>query len=650
MAHGKWYAALRIPGAALLFLIVGAAVYFEGTFKGTEPLIVSPGGFKGTELLKHVFKGIVPLKPVPLKPADLANVIWFTGLIVTGALPFWRTVRDMFKGQFAADVVAVLAIVSAAALYQPFAGLVVVIMLTGGAALERYAEGRAGAAVASLEQAAPRQAHIRNTDGAMRDAPAESVKVGDVLLVRPGELIPCDGVVLEGRSHVDASAISGEPLAIPVAAGSTVVSGSANVDGPLTMKATASAGESQYLRIVELVRNAQGSKAPLQRIADKAAVWFTPVTLLICAVTWFVTRDTNRVLSVLMVATPCPLILATPIAIIGGINRCARRQIIIRTGGALEALAAITTAVFDKTGTLTKGQPAVERVRPTEGFEANTVLRAAGALDFGSGHQLARPLVKHAESVLGVLPIATDVTEVAGRGIAGRVDGALVRVGSLSWLREALPRSAPATLEALDDNGDGLRAYVAIDDAPAGTIEFADSLRDGLPEFFRELTSLGITHTVMLSGDHTANVATVAKELGITDARGDLLPEDKVSVVRELQSRGEKVAMIGDGTNDAPALSTADVGIALAGHGGGISAEAADVVLLVDEITRVADAIRASKSTMRIAKQSIGVGLGLSAVGMIFAAAGFLTPTMGALGQEVIDVAVILNALRAARS
>ncbi len=612
----KWYAALRIPGAALLFLIAGAVVWFR-------PQDTS---------------------------AIFANRIWFAGLVITAAVPVWETVRNMLKGEFAADVVAILAIVAAAALYQPFAGIVVVIMLTGGAALERYAEGRAGAAVAALEQAAPRLAHIRDGDGTIRDVPAESVKVGDLLLVRPGELIPCDGTVVDGRSHVDASAITGEPLAVPVASGSQVVSGSANVDGPLTVKATASAGESQYLRIVELVRNAQGSKAPLQRLADKAAVWFTPITLLICVVTWIITRDSNRVLSVLMVATPCPLILATPIAIIGGINRCARQQIIIRTGGALEALSSVTTAVFDKTGTLTKGQPAVERVRPLPGHDENSVLRVAGAVDFGSGHQLARPLVKYAEKVIGVLPVATDVTEVAGRGISGQVDGALVRVGSLAWLRETLPASTAHDLDTLDGSGDGLRAYVSVGDVPVGTVEFADSLRDGLPAFFRDLGSLGVTRTVMLSGDHTSNVAVVAKELGITDARGDLLPENKVTIVQEFQAKGEKVAMIGDGTNDAPALSTAEVGIALAGHGGGITAEAADIVLLVDEITRVADAIRASKSTMRIAKQSIGVGLGLSAVGMIFAALGFLSPTMGALGQEVIDVAVILNALRAARS
>ena len=609
----QWIAALRIPIVALLFLVAGAVAWFAG---GSDKAF--------------------------------ADKIWFAGLVITAAAPVWLTVRDMLRGKFAADVVAIIAIVGAALLQQPFPGLVVVVMLTGGAALERYAEGRAGAAVSDLERAAPRQAHVRDADGTMRDVPAESVKVGESLLVRPGELVPCDGVVIEGRSHVDASAITGEPLAVPVTVGSRVLSGSANVDGPLVMRALAIAGESQYLRIVELVRNAQGNKAPLQRIADRAAVWFTPLTLGICAATWFVTRDASRVLSVLMVATPCPLILATPIAIIGGINRCARRQVIVRTGGALEALSRVTTAVFDKTGTLTRGQPSVSRVDVVDGMTEATLLRHAGAVDFGSGHQLARPLVRHAEQVVGTLPVASDVTEVAGRGISGQVNGVTVHVGSLTWLRESLSAEARAPLDALEARGDGLRAYVAIDQKPAGAILFADSLRDGLPEFFRDLRALGIRRTVMLSGDHAVNVAAIAADLGITDARGDLLPEDKVTVVRELQRAGERVVMIGDGTNDAPALSTAEVGIALAGHGGGITAEAADIVLLVDDVRRVADAVGASRDTMRIARQSIGVGLGLSAAGMVLAALGYLTPTMGALGQELIDVAVIVNALRAA--
>ena len=380
--------------------------------------------------LAFLVAGVIAWWPRTIGAALDSTLIWTAGLVLTGAPVVWKTVRGMLRGEFAADVVAMLAIVTAFALSQPFAGLVVVIMLTGGEALERYAEGRAGAAVAALEEAAPRRAHRLRDDGTVHDVPADDVAVGDRLQVRPGELVPCDGVVVEGRSHVDASAITGEPLAVPVGPGSAVVSGASNVDGPLVVRATATAGESQYARIVRLVREAQASKAPIQRMADHAAVWFTPVTLAVCAGAYALTRDWDRVLSVLVVATPCPLILATPIAIIGGINRAARRQVIVRTGGAMEALAQVGTAVFDKTGTLTHGQPDVREIVPADGADAHAVLRLAGAVDFASGHQLARPLVLRAEREAGELPPATDVREVAGRGVTGRVEGHHVVVGS----------------------------------------------------------------------------------------------------------------------------------------------------------------------------------------------------------------------------
>ncbi|MCU0627530.1 MAG: heavy metal translocating P-type ATPase [Gemmatimonadaceae bacterium] len=609
-------AAIGLPVAALSFLLAGAVLWWPRT----------------DDALSWSFR------------------TWMAGLALTGAPVVWKTVRGMLRGEFAADVVAMLAIVTALALGQPFAGLVVVLMLTGGEALERYAEGRAGAAVAALEQAAPRQAHVQRDDGSVADIPAEQVRVGDLLLVRPGELVPCDGEVVAGRSHVDASAITGEPLGVPVGAGSRVVSGASNVDGPLTIRALATAGESQYARIVQLVRAAQGSKAPIQRMADRAAVWFTPATLAVCAIAWLLTRDMTRVLSVLVVATPCPLILATPIAIIGGINRAARRQVIVRTGGAMESLGRVTTAVFDKTGTLTHGQPAVHRIVANDGIAERDVLRLAGAVDFASGHQLARPLVLRAERETGELPPAHDVQEVAGRGISGTIDGRRVTLGSLAFVQERLPAAARPALDVLASRSEGLRAFVAVDDAPAGVIEYADSLRSGLPAFFDRLHALGVRRTLLLSGDHATNVASVAHDLGarFDEVRGDLLPQDKARIIGELEARGERTMMVGDGTNDAPALTAAHVGVALAGHGGGISAEAADVVLLVDDVTRVADAIATAQRAVRIARQSIVVGLGLSLVGMLVAAAGYLAPTYGALVQEAIDVAVILNALRAA--
>jgi len=361
-----------------------------------------------------------------------------------------------------------------------------------------------------------------------------------------------------------------------------------------------------------------------------------------------VSGDWLRVLAVLAVATPCPLILATPVAVIGGINRGARRQIIMRHGTALERLGTATVAVFDKTGTITIGQPRVSRVIAIAGLATNDALRLAGAIERSSGHLLARTLVHAAEEQGLTLPSVSDVVEVPGRGVAGAVEGHRVVVGARSFVLEQTP-DGDATLAALEPPGAGLRAYVAIDGAIAAIVEYADALRPGVVNVLRDLTSMGVRRVMLLSGDHAENTRAVAAATGITEVHGDLLPEDKVAVVRRLVKDGEAVLMVGDGTNDAPALSAATVGVALAGHGGGITAEAADVVILVDDLSRVVEAMRVSRRTMHIARQCIGVGLGLSAVAMVAAALGAIAPTTGALVQEGIDLAVILNALRASR-
>ena len=585
-------------------------------------------------------------RAMPLVPgAD--RVIWYAGLVVTGSVVVWRTIRGALRGQFAADVVATFAIVAAVALNQPFVGLVIVLMQTGGEALERYAEGRASDAVRALEAAAPRTAH-RLRGNAIDDIPVDDVAVGDILLVRPGELVPCDAVVIDGTAHVDASMLTGEPLPISAARDTPLMSGSANLDGALTVRATALARESQYARIVALVRSAQASKAPLQRVADRYAIWFTPATLAVCAIAYLSSGDWLRVLAVLAVATPCPLILATPVAVIGGVNRAARRHIIMRHGTALERLGTATVAVFDKTGTITIGQPRVNRVIATNGRAPDDVLRLAGAIERTSGHLLARTLVHAAEATGLTLPAAKGVVEVPGRGVAGTVDGHRVVVGARSFVLEQTPGAAAALLP-IEPRTAGLRAYVAVDDVLSAIVEYADALRPGVSDVFRELEDLGVERIMLLSGDHSANVRTVAAEAGIVEVQGDLLPEGKVAVVRSLVQKGESVMMVGDGTNDAPALSAATVGVALAGHGGGITAEAADVVVLIDDLARVPEAMRISRRTMHIARQCIAVGLGLSAVGMVAAAAGLLAPTPGALVQEGIDLAVIINALRASR-
>jgi len=569
---------------------------------------------------------------------------WMAVLVVTGLPVVARTVRGLFRGNFAADVAASLSIIGATALGQPLAGLVIVLMQTGGEWLDRYAEGRASNAVRALEEAAPRTAHRERADGQHDEIAASEIVPGDLLLVRPGEMLPADGVVARGRSHLDVSRLTGEAPPDLVQAGSEVRSGAVNLEGAIVVRASRPARESLYARIVELVRTAQSEKSPIQRMADRYAVWFTPITLLICTVAWFLTHDPLRVLAVLVVATPCPLLLATPVAIIGGINRAARQQVVVRSGGALERLASVDTAVFDKTGTLTVGRPEVVAVDALEGWTSDEVLRLAAAVEVGSGHHLARSTVDAAMRRGITPPRPSNVVDFAGLGVRGTVAGRDVAVGAAAWLSALFPAQHAAIAAA---RGAGLRGVVAVDGVVVGAVEYADHTREGLHSFFDHLRRLGLRHLVLLSGDHQANVQGIARAVGIDDARGDLLPQQKVEAVRELMLQGRHVLMVGDGTNDAPALSAATAGIALAAHGGGIAAEAADAVILCDDITRVADAIRIGRRAVGIARQSIIVGLGLSGVAMVAATLGYFSPTQGALLQEVIDVAVILNALRA---
>ncbi|MDQ8154988.1 MAG: heavy metal translocating P-type ATPase [Gemmatimonadota bacterium] len=570
--------------------------------------------------------------------------VWMAVLVAAGVPVVVRTVRGLLRGNFAADVVATLSILGAVLLGQPIAGLVIVLMQTGGEWLEHYAEGRASNAVRALEEAAPRTAHRQRADGQHDDIEVSEIRAGDLLLVRPGEMLPADGVVESGRSHLDVSRLTGEAPPEMVQHGSDVRSGAVNLEGAIVLRATRPASESLYARIVELVRTAQSEKSPIQRLADQYAIWFTPLTIVVCAIAWFVTHDALRVLAVLVVATPCPLLLATPVAIIGGINRCARQQVIVRSGGALERLASVDTAVFDKTGTLTVGRPEVVAVDALDGWTEVEVLRLAAAVEVGSGHHLARSTVDAAVRRGITPPTPSNVTDAPGLGVRGTVEGRDVAVGASAWLTTLFPAEHAAIAAA---RGAGLRGVVAVDGQIAGAIEYADQAREGLHGFFEQLRRMGLRHLVLLSGDHQANVEGIARAVGITDARGDLLPQQKVDAVKEMMHAGRRVVMVGDGTNDAPALSAATAGIALAAHGGGIAAEAADAVILCDDITRVADAIRFGRRAVAIARQSIFVGLGLSGLAMVAAAFGYFSPTTGAMLQEAIDVAVILNAVRA---
>jgi heavy metal translocating P-type ATPase len=580
---------------------------------------------------------------------ELALGLWTIALIGAGFPVVWRTLKAARNGNYATDLVASLSIVTAALIGQPLAGLVIVLMQTGGEALEKFAERRASAAVRELENAAPRIAHLITGTHGLVDVSVNELKVGDLFLVRPGEMLACDGVVVSGISEIDASQLTGEAIPVPACEGARVMSGSLNANGVLTIRASALASESQYSRIVELVRQAQATKAPLQRIADRYAVWFTPATIVVCIATLAITGSWTSVLSVLVVATPCPLILATPVALIGGINRAARRKIIVRHGAAIEMLSKATLAVFDKTGTLTIGKPSVRHIVALAGFTERGVLSSAAAVENGSSHLLARVLVEEAERRFGRVSQARGHQESPGEGLIGTLGDIEVAVGSRAFVARHATHPLDS-FDAADDGKAGLRAYVLIGGEPAGIIEYADSLRPELMEFLSTLRRLGVSRTVLLSGDRAANARAVGLETGITEVHGDLLPGDKATMVSRFRAHGEVVLMVGDGTNDAPALSAADVGVALAGHGGGVTSEAADVVVLVDDLSKVGEALAISKRTMRLARQSIIAGLVLSGIAMIFAAYGLIPPTQGALLQEAIDVAVILNALRASWS
>ena len=577
----------------------------------------------------------------------LGHRIWFVTLVIAGAPVVLQTIRQAIQGRLATDVVATLSIIGAVLLDQPLAGLVIVLMQTGGEALERYAEGRASRAVRALEDAAPRIAHRVEGDMVV-DVAASAVAVDDVLMIRPGDVIPCDGVILDGESELDTSRLTGESMPVRITGGSSVMSGSVNGFGACRMRATARAEGSQYARIVELVRSAQASKAPLQRLADRYAIWFTPITLLVCGVALAITRDWMRALAILVVATPCPLILATPVAIIGGINRAARRSIMIRHGGALERLGAVDIAVFDKTGTITIGTPRVSAITAAPGFAQRDVLRLAAAVEQGSSHLLARVLVDAATERGLTVEHATEYNEAPGQGVSGRVNGKSVLVGARAFVLARCENAVHAAA-ALERSDATLRAYVAIDGRLAGVVEYADEIRPELPAVLRRLRKLSVRRFVLLSGDHAPVARAVAARAGIFETYGDLLPADKAAFIERLRAEGKGVLMVGDGVNDAPALTAADVGIALAAHGGGITAEAADVIILVDALDRVPEAVAIGTRTLRIARQSIVAGLALSGAAMLVASFGVLPPVAGAALQEIIDVAVILNALRSAR-
>lgn len=577
-----------------------------------------------------------------------ADWIWLFILVIGGAPIVYKTIKGMIKGQFASDVVAMLAIVTAAILDQAFAGAVVVLMQSGGEAIEAYGLRRASSSLTALLKRAPRIAQ-RKIDGQIQEIDVEQVNIGDVLIVRTGDLIPVDGTIVKGIAEIDESAITGEPFARTKREGDQILSGSVDADGAIEMRADRLSGDSQYAKIVQLVKKAQEQKAPIQRLADRYAIIFTPLTLIMAAIGFWISRDLTTILSVLVVATPCPLILATPLAVICGINRAADAGIIVKGGAALEQVASTKAALFDKTGTITFGAPFVEAVVPLQNETAEQILYYAASLEQLSSHSIAKAIVGKATETIAKLFLPDNFHEVAGQGVEGDIEGRHYLIGSRRFLQErigeAILNHQPETAPYYEQNK--LVIFLLRDRECIGFLAMSDKIRPGVPNMIQQLHKMGIEEVVMLTGDSQNNADIIAKEAGIEKVEAELLPEQKEEIVREIKERFFPVIMVGDGINDAPALATATVGIAMGAYGTAISAEAADIVLLVDDPTKVTESILIGKRMLKIAKQSIFIGIGLSFSLMVYAIFGGLVPAVGALLQEIIDVAVILNALRA---
>jgi len=546
--------------------------------------------------------------------------------------------RSLRSGSWGLDVLAVAAIVSTVVLGDYWAALVVVLMLTSGEALEDFAARRARSEVSALLERAPRVAHVER-DGEVADVDVDDVVAGDRLAVRPGEVIPVDGVLLTAAS-LDEASVTGESLPVWRAAGSSVMSGAVTTDTVVAMRATATAADSEYQAIIDLVRAAADSKAPFVRLADRVAIPFTVGAFVLGVSAWLISGDPARLAEVLVVATPCPLLIATPVAFIAGMSRAAARGVIIKGGAALEQLARIRSAAFDKTGTITRGVPIVVRVEALLD-DVGGVLGVAAALEASSAHVLARAVVDEAAQRSVVVPHATEISEQVAQGVSGIVDGVPVRAGKLAFVAaEAHPEwSALAAGETA--------VHVSRDGRLMGRIVLADAVRDESATTIARLKELGVDHLVMLTGDAVDTAVQVGSLVGLDDVRAGLLPADKVAAVRELAPR--PAMMVGDGVNDAPVLASADVGVAMGARGATAASESADVVVLVDDLGRVLDALLIARRTIRIAYQSIGIGIGLSVLLMVTASFGVLPAIVGAALQEVVDVIAILNGLRAGR-
>ncbi|HQZ26666.1 MAG TPA: heavy metal translocating P-type ATPase [Verrucomicrobiales bacterium] len=560
-----------------------------------------------------------------------------------GGIPLvWGLLKNFVRREFGSDLLAGISIVTALILGEYLAGVLVVLMLSGGEALEVYAIRSASSVLKALSKRMPSVAH-RKSGASFEDVALDEVGVGDELEILPHEICPVDGTVIAGHGVMDESFLTGEPYLISKSPGSMVISGALNGESSLTIRAEKLAIDSRYAKIMEVMRDSEEKRPKIRRLADRLGAFYTPVAIVIAVTAWIVAGDPLRFLAVLVVATPCPLLIGIPVAIIGSISLAAKRAIIVRDPTILETIDRCRSVIFDKTGTLTYGRPELTGEFPAPGYDADEMLQLIASAEIYSKHPLASAIVSAAQ-VRGLEVLEVDeISEKPGQGMTAKIQGREIRITS----RKQLAKELPDEVHLLPDLAGGLECVVLLDGRYAATFHFRDEPKPDGRDFIKHLGGKhGITHAMILSGDRQSEAEYLGARVGITDARGGRSPEEKLAIVRE-ETALRKTIYVGDGINDAPALMAATVGIAF-GQSSDITAKAAGAVIMDSSLRKVDELIHIGRRMRRIALQSAVGGMALSIIGMFFAAAGWLPPVAGAVTQEVIDVLAVLNALRVA--
>lgn len=549
---------------------------------------------------------------------------------------FIEMIGTLKSGSYGVDLLAITAVVATLAVSEYWAAMVILVMLVGGDSLEDYAAKKANSELKALLDNSPQIAH-KLVDDDVVDLAVDEVLVGDKLLVRPGELVPVDSHIVKGESFFDESSLTGESRPLNKRVGDSLMSGSLNGDASVTIQVDKLAIDSQYQQLVKLVKEAEKTPSKFVRLADRYAVPFTLAAYVIAGIAWYLSKDPVRFAEVLVVASPCPLILAAPVAMVSGMSRASRNGIVVKTGDVLEKLARAKAGAFDKTGTITSGQLSVDKVVTLAGVKEEDLLAMIAGVETESNHILARSIVAYADDH-GIDGVATDsLSEVTGKGVSAMVAGQKVLVGKLSFV-------AP---DSKIDKPQQTAIYLSVAGKLWGYVLFIDHIRPEAAETMTTLQKLGVSHLMMLTGDQKAIATKVANQTGLTDVQADLLPQDKIAALKAVPHSDHPVFMVGDGVNDAPSLATADVGIAMGAHGSSAASESADVVILKDDLSKVAKAVIISQDTMRIARQSVLIGIFICLGLMLIASSGLIPAFIGAMFQEVVDTVSILWALKA---